>query len=72
MSTSLPKRKDLALLWMEPEFQFHECQETAQNELEELVQLKFVLELLHKFWNLNLHEGLFFITRHLTELFTPA
>ena len=42
---------------MESEFQFHGCQVTVQCELKELVQQLFVLELLHKIWNLNLHEG---------------
>ena len=44
---------------MESEFQFHECQEIVQYELEELVQLLLALELRHKFWNLTQHEGMY-------------
>ena len=54
-----PKNFDLALSWREFEFQFDECQEPEKDELEELVQLLFVLELRHKFWNLTQHEGVF-------------
>ena len=41
------------------ELQFQECQETEKYELEELVQLLFVLELRHKFWNLTHHKGVY-------------
>ena len=57
----LPKNFDLALSWKEFEFQFHECQETEKYELEELVQLSFVLELRHKFRNLTQHEGVYIL-----------
>ena len=48
---------------MEFEFQFHECQETVLDELEELVQLLFVLGLRDKFWNLTQHEGVYTLSR---------
>ena len=40
-----------SLSWMISEFQFHKCHETLKYELEELVQLLFVLEWQQKVWN---------------------
>ena len=55
----LHRNFDLALSWMEFEFQCREFQEIVLYKLGKLVQLHFVMGLRHKFRNLTQHEGVF-------------